>query len=514
MSPSFGRLLLLLTLPALVLAAPADVDAAEVDAEPAPKPLWVKKPLPSGLSFGGKLFTTMAPDLVMKGPYEDRFEWRSGLDFGVKYRFATNARFQLEAKARYDLRFGDRTEADFFVDLGDSWLQFRTGKLRVRAGRMTMKWGQNALAPVLDRLNPSDYTRALGGAGLDDPKIPVLAVTASLNLAPAAIEFIYIPFFQPQRAAIYGRDFAAMRPGILEETLPKLAPTTGSGAVNQQIDGLTERLVDELVAFDPYARDGVQSYLVADLPEELPWHGDLGARVGYTGRGFDVDGYVLWHIVDRPMVTMHDAIRLPLLQNRMPNQNELTRLTNPGTELLTTEYVRSIMAGADVAIAVGDLVISAEAAAFEKTIHYRRTMEPYVSPMVRYAVELRYSAGSNLTLTGAVEHDIIIRPAVDTLMESQHHVAVTLLAVLRILRERIQILASASWSPDWGDVYIHPRVTVDVQDGVKAIFGVQLFQSYRAAAPNSLSGLLAYRGGPIGYFRANDYAYAMVQLSF
>ena len=514
MSPA-ARALLVVSLALVVLTAPVSPRAAEAAGVPvAKKPLWEKKPLPKGLSFGGRIFTTMAPDLVMKGPYEDRFEWHSGIDFRVKYRFARNARFHIEAKARYDMRFGDRTEADFLVDLGDTWLQFRAGKLRVRAGRLTMKWGQNGLASVLDRLNPSDYTRALGGAGLDDPKIPVLAVDATVNLSPLALEFVYIPFFQPQRAALYGRDFAALRPGLLEEMIPKLAPTTGSGAMNQQLDGITERLVDELIAFDPYARDGIQSYLVADLPEELPWHGDLGARVGFTGRGFDLDGYVLWHIVDRPMVHMHDAIRVPLLQNRMPNQNELTRLTNPDAELVRTEYKRSIMGGMDVAIAVGDLVISAEAAAFEKTIHYRRTLEPYLSPMVRYAVELRYSIGSTFTLTAAAEHDIIIRPAVDTLMESQHHVAVTVLGVLTLLRDRMQILASVAWSPDWGDLYIHPRVTIEVADGLKAIFGIQLFESYRPDANNTLAGFLAYQGGPMGYFRANDYAYGMVQLSF
>ncbi len=512
MKPGFVRAALLpVTLSALLLAAPAVVHADEA---PTPKPLWVKKPTPRGLSFGGKLFTTMAPDLVMKGPYEDRFEWHSGLDFRVKYRFAKNARFQLEAKARYDMRFGDRTEVDFLVDLGDSYLQFKVGKLTVRTGRMTMKWGQNALLGVLDRLNPSDYTRALGGAGLDDPKIPVLAIKATLNLNPLALEAVYIPFFQPQRAVLYGRDFAAMRPGLLEEMLPKLAPTTGSGLVNQQLASVTDRLKDELAGSDPYARDGIQSYLIADLPEELPWHGDLGARVGYTGRGFDLDGYVLWHIVDRPLVHLHDAVRLPLLQNRMPNQNELTRLMNPDTQLLRTEYKRSIMGGMDVAIAVGDFVLSAEAAAFEKTVHYRRTLEPYLSPMVRYAVELRYSAGSTFTLTAGAGHDIIIRPTVDTLMESQHHVAVTLVAVLRLFRERVQVLASASWSPDWGDIYIHPRLTIEIEDGVQAIFGLQLFQSYRPDATNSLAGFLAYRGGPIGYFRANDYAYGMLQMSF
>lgn len=505
------RALVPFTLSALLLAAPVAVHAEQA---PTPRPLWVKKPTPKGLAFGGKLFTTMAPDLVMKGPYEDRFEWHSGLDFQVKYRFAQNARFQLEAKARYDMRFGDRVEADFLVDLGDSWLQFKVGKLTVRTGRMTMKWGQNALLGVLDRLNPSDYTRALGGAGLDDPKIPVLAVNATLNLNPLAVEAVYIPFFQPQRAVLYGRDFAALRPGLLEEMLPGLAPTTASGLVNQQLTGVAERLRDELVAADPYMRDGIQSYLVADLPEELPWHGDLGARVGYTGRGFDLNGYVFWHIVDRPMVHLHDAVRVPLLQNRMPNQNELTRLTNPDTELVRTEYKRSVMGGMDVAIALGDFIISAEAAAFEKTIHYRRTLQPYLSPMVRYAVELRYSVGSTFTMTAGAEHDIIIRPTVDTLMESQHHVAVTLLAVLRVFRERVQILASASWSPDWGDLYIHPRLTIEVEDGVQAIFGVQLFESYRPDAKNSLAGFLAYSGGPMGYFRANDYAYGMLQMSF
>jgi hypothetical protein len=494
-----------------VLAAPTGAQADDDDdatSQPAPSRR------PPGLSYGGTVTATLAPDLNMKGPYEDRFEARAGVDFRVAYKFAPNARFQISARGRYQLRVGDRVEADFFADLGDTWFQIRTGKMTVRAGLETMKWGQNTLLSVLDRLNPTDFTMALGGAGLDDPKIPLPAVRATFNLAPVAVELLYIPFFRPQRAALYGRDFAAMRPGMLEETLPGLLPSTSSGVVNQQIEGVGERLVEALVATDAYARDGIGSYLIADLPEEFPWHGDFGARLGATGRGFDVNGYFLWHVEDRPAVTLHDGIRRPLLQSRLPNSNELTQLTNPGAELVSTSYKRAISTGADIAVVAGDFVISGEAGFFTNTVHYRKTLEPYRSPMVRYSIELRYTFASTFSLTVGAEHDIIVTPAADTLLERQHNVSVVLLAILRVLRERVQIMASGSYNPVWQDLYVHPRVTIELQDRVTAVFGLQLFESFRPDAENSLDGFLAYRGGPLGYFRANDYGYGMVKVAF
>lgn len=497
--PSVGALLLLaLLLPSLAAA----------------KPLWEKKPKPKGLSYGGTVFSTFSPDLRMEGPYEDKFEWRAGLDARVAYKIAPNARFQISARVRYHLRVGDRVEADFFADLGDSWFQFRTGKLTVRAGIESMKWGQNTLLSPLNVLNPTDYTLTLGGAGVDDPRIPLPVVRATLNLAPLAIEALYIPIFRPQRAAFYGRDFAAFRPGMLEEALPGLIPSTPVGAVNSQLTAAGDTLVDALVALDPYARDGLQSYLVADLPEEFPWHGDFGARVGYTGRGFDANGYFLWHVVDRPEVILHDAVRRPLLQQRTPSSAELTALTNPGTELVASRFRRGITAGADLAVAVGDFVVSAEGGFFTNTVHFRKTLQAYRSPMVRYAVELRYTLASTFVLTVGGEHAIIIRPAADTLVERQHTVNALVLAVLRLFRDRIQVTLGATYNPIWQDLYVHPRIQVTLQDRVRAIFGLQIFEGFRPNPPNTIDGFLSMTGGPLGYFRGNDYAYGMVEVGF
>lgn len=498
------RRVLLLAL-GLLLALPSLAGAA---------PPWTKRPRPKGLSYGGTFWVLGAPDLRMEGPYEDRFQLRAGLDARVTYKFAPTASFQLAAKARYELRVGDRVEADLLVDLGDSWFQFRVKKLTVRAGRETLKWGSNALLSPLDRLNPVDLTRAMGGAGLDDPKIPVLAVRATLNLSPVALEAVWLPVFQPQRIAFYGRDFAVFRPGMLEESIPEMVPGTGVGVADDALATAGDRLVDALVDLDPYARDGLQSYLVADLPEEFPWHGDFGGRVGFTGRGVDLDGYVLWHILDRPEVHLSDAIREPLLQNRLPDGAELTQLTNPGAELVNVRYRRALMAGMDATFALGDFVISAEGAFDSRAVHYRKTLEPYLSPDVRYAVEVRYQAGSTFGLTLAAAHHIILRPAADTLMERPHNVTVGLVAVLRLLRDRLQILASTSYAPMWGDLYIHPRITVELQDRVTAVFGVQLFESFRPDVEPGLDSFLATTGGPVGYFRGNDYAYGMVQLAF
>ena len=505
------RLLLLTAAATLLLASPLRADEPE---DEAPVRLWKKKKKPPGLTYGGRLFATAAPDLVMKGPYEDRFLWSSGLDFRVKYRFADDARFAIGAKLRYQVRVGGDVEADAWMDLGQTFLQFRKGRFSAKVGRFVHRWGRNTLLSPLDRINPIDYTLAFEPGGQAEARIPVLAARLNLNLHPVGIEVLWLPMYQPDRLSYYGRDFAVFRPGLLEQLLPGLVPGTGAGLVDDELRRASERIVDEITGLDPYARDGLQSYLVTDLPQDVIWNSDLGARVGLTGPRVDADVVVLWHLLDQPEIVLHEGIREPLLENRLPDSGELTRLTNPDERLVEARYRRSVMVGADLAVTVKGFSFSGEVAWDSARVLYTRRLEPYLSPDVRWAAAVRYNHGTAFAISVELGHDILLRPREETFLVRQHELLAAMLATLRLFQERLQITLAASYQVFQRDLYLHPQVVIEIDDHWVATVGVQVYEGFAEDVEPTLDSFLSYEGGIVGWFRANDHAYATIDYRF
>jgi hypothetical protein len=489
---------------ALLLAVPCVAQAG----------LWEKKPRVPGLRYGGRAFTQVAPDLRMSGPYEDRLAWRNGLDFNVRYQFADVATFAVGARFRYTIRSGDRVEADFWLNLDDTWLQIRKAPVTVRMGMQQLRWGSNTLLSPLNVLNPLDYTAGLSSGDASEGLMPSLAVKATVAIPSGFLELVYLPFFQPLRVAWYGRDFAVLRPGMLEELLPTLVPGTGVGVVDDRLDGLADRIVDAIVNLDPYQRDGLQSYLVADLPEEMPWNGDVGFRGRWTGPGIDLGGYVLWHILDQPAVTIHPDLVAFLLDERFPDTGEITRLTNPGAELVSTEYHRSVLGGLDAVAAVGGFVFSLEGAVQSHTVHYTRQLEPYLSPSVHYAVAVRWNQGTAAALDVEFGHDIILRPRPQTFLHRPHNLQVGVGATGRLWNERVRLTVTGSFNLLQRDLYLNPEVGFAAAPGLELSFGAQIFEGFRPDVAPTLDSFLSYGGGIPGYFRGNDYGYGKLELRF
>ena len=518
---------MLLLAPAALAAGPSDeghslqmpAPVPHLAAPPPTRPsLWTAHPKPRGLTYGGRLFTSIAPDLHMEGDFEDRFAWTSGLDFRVKYKFAPTARFQISAKFRYQLRSGDTAEADYWLGLGDTYLALRKGRFSVRVGRMVMRWGRNPLLSPLALLSPLDSEQLLAGAGLDDPRIPVTAARLKLDLQPLALELVYIPFFQPARLSFFGRDFSLLRPGMLPALLGQAAgmvPSSGDVLLDSTLRRLGEKLRGELLGLDPYSRDGLQSYLVMDLPEEFPWHGDLGMRVGLSGRSVDADFYALTYLLDSPSIEINPSLRRPLAEGRQFTLIEMSDLLDPDTALATSTYHRAFMAGADVSLAKGGFVVTGEFAWKSRSVQYTSALEPLVVPSVEYALAVRYSYGTLLAVDLEFAHRILAAADLpDLLFTQSHDLRLALMVVARLLRDRLEVVLGANWNIGQRDLYLHPRVSIDIDDRLSVVFGAQLFFGFLPDLSADLSSLQSYRGGLAGYFRGNDYAYGNLEFRY
>jgi len=464
------------------------------------------------------VFTSLAPDLHMAGEFEDRFSWTSGLDFRVKYKFAPTARFQVSAKFRYQLRSGDTVESDYWFGLGDTYLALRKGRFSLRVGRMVLRWGRNPLLSPLSMLSPVDSQQLLAGAGLEDPRIPVTAARLKLALHPVALELVYIPFFQPARTSFFGRDFSVLRPGMLPSLLTHFAamvPSTGDVLLDSTMSRLGEKLSGALLTLDPYSRDGLQSYLVMDLPEEFPWHGDLGARVGLSGPGIEADFFALTYLLDSPSIELNPSLRLPLAEGRQLSLSELNDLLDPGAALATPVYHRGFMAGADVSLAKGGFVVTGEMAWKARTQHYTAALEPLVVPSVEYALAVRYSYGTIFGVDLEFAHRILVADDLPALLfEQEHDLQLALMMVARLFRDRVEVVLGANWNMLQQDLYLHPRVSVDVDDRLSVVFGAQLFFGFQPDLSGDLASIQTYRGGLAGYFRGNDYAYGNLEVRY
>jgi hypothetical protein len=301
---------------------------------------------------------------------------------------------------------------------------------------------------------------------------------------------------------------------MVEGLLPSLVPSTGAGLADDALGSATDLLISSLKGLDPYARDGVQSAMLFGLPEEYLWNGDIGGRIGFAGRGVDFDLLVLWHTLDSPQIVLSDDLLGPLLANRLPDSGELTRLTNPGATPVESIYHRNLMAGADVAVAAGGVVISAEAAYNTRGLYTRRDLSTGLSPHVNYAVALRYLYGTWATFMVEFSHDILLRPEGELFLRGRHQLRVAFAGAVKLFAERFEIRLSALWDIMERDFTIHPRLGVVITDRLAVAFGASIFEGARDDVSPSLDSIRSYQGGLIGYYRQNDYGYATVELSF
>ena len=189
-------------------------------------------------------------------------------------------------------------------------------------------------------------------------------------------------------------------------------------------------------------------------------------------------------------------------------------MTNPGTKLVESEYRRSLLAGADLSVALGGMVLSAEAGVETETVHYTRELLPYWSPEVQYAVSLRYTYGTVVGVDLEFSHDILVTPDEDTLIDRAHDLRIALVAEVRLFRDHLHLGLAGSWDPMQGDLYLNPRLTLVVEDQLDLQLGLQIFEGFGPDIEADLDSIVSYQGGLVGLYRENDYAYASVDWSF
>lgn len=161
-----------------------------------------------------------------------------------------------------------RAEAD--LKLGESYVLFEGDRWTFRTGALVTSWGSTDLIRPGDIISPADFTEFSDPAAAGDLLLPQAAIETSYVQPSWTLTATVVPFFRPNRLALFGRDtaLATDRNPLIQNQFP--------------IVGMVEQLFDESLYED------VQPLLLAtERPDELPQNASAGLR--FTGTRWNTD---------------------------------------------------------------------------------------------------------------------------------------------------------------------------------------------------------------------------------
>ncbi len=107
----------------------------------------------------------------------------------------------------------EQTFREIYVDIFLKTMDFRIGKQQI-------VWGEAIGLRITDIINPQDYREFILGDYIDS-RIPVWMAKFNYYIGQWTVEGLWIPFFEPERLAIYGSEW--------EWTFNKILPPQGVG---------------------------------------------------------------------------------------------------------------------------------------------------------------------------------------------------------------------------------------------------------------------------------------------
>ena len=227
-----------------------------------------------------------------------------------------------------------------FLEFKELFLSRSLGNVDVRAGIQRFAWGRLDEYPPNDLLNPWDYSQFLRKS-LEDRKIGVPSLSATLTSADWSIDTVWVPVFVPYRLPLpYERWSGSSLAATILQTVPNA----------------------EIALREP------------TLPERTIENGTVGLRLKHAGT------------IEWALNLLHGYDPRPVFRT-----TALTILPVGGSILIDPGYVPAFhkisSAGVDAAVVHGDLSLRAEAAySFNRYMNIRRELWGYpavLSPGIR-----------------------------------------------------------------------------------------------------------------------------------
>lgn len=515
-----------------VLGKPAEVE------EPAGGPS-AGSTLYSG-RIQGYLHNRSAFDLQHDGNMEDVFDIRS--KFGLALEVTSPEMVKAYVAARFShfvvgedagdedwLLYNSRNvKSEFDPELREAYIYIPWDVVNVRAGNQIVRWGFAQFNKPADVLNPSDLREGLF-SDLEVPLLPAFMLHLDRTFGPANVSAVWIPFFTPNRANLFGQDWA---PLSAMSGNPAFASLSG---VNQVLAGISSFL-------DPLIEDRSQPIMLATRPpEENLENGQWGGKVEFNFDSVDLFASYFYGWDKLPVVYMNpqfgaamstmmadepDLLAVwgamsPLLVDEDDKMRKLSL-----NDLFSTSYRRQQTVGAGVStILFGRVGFKADAAFSPSRTLYLEPAAPTEPPAEGQSTQaspfpiaaskpaFSYSAGIdyarstwlNLGLEFYHFHVLDLAPGESAFLIDSDLYMVTALAALRLLDfDQLELQLAGMVELDSRSVFLFPKVAYKFTDNLRAALGAQIVE----VAPGGRDM------SPGGLFDRNDAAYAEVKWSF
>ena len=452
--------------------------------------------------FDGTFLNELAVDTGFESPTEHVVRMKNRLDLLLSHELGADASVLVSGRLSYWIWSNEDGDTRFLFEpeLRETYLRWVfPNVLDVTAGMQIYSFGAATVLSPVDQLNPVD-TRESVTASLETAKIPVFGVTLRHSFGAAlGITAAWIPFFFPNRIALFGDDFSLLGP---DPAASPLNPPKAALSILEQVD---DSIVDEL-----------QPVLLSpSKPEDEHLDNSTAAlRVTSTLGGVDL-GLTYIYGWDRMPVLEVDP-RLPGLVGLLEPDSDPALLTEALglfqqlqkgevqlADLYRGHYERTHLVGFDLAATVWDLTLKAETAYSTTKVVYDETFTAHLTPVLHSMVGVDYAYETTLLVTIEADHQHLFDPpeGARLYLAEEDQVQIAGVVAVRLLPyDALQIKGAVLYGVTFEDLVVVPEVTYKLSDAYSLSAGARFF-----------TGSTLSRGGT---YDDNDEAYILSRLDF
>jgi hypothetical protein len=267
-------------------AAPTDGEETTLIRRPVKRPKR-KKRSSTRSRLNGYFHHKAAFDTQHEGNGEDVFDLRTKLSLSLEVRHDNGRKAFVSGRLTHFgvgegscpdeswyLLNSTATKYDYEAELREAYVYLPHDWVNLRIGNQIVRWGYGQFNKPSDVLNPMDYREGLF-TDLEVPLIPNFMIHLDRTFGDVNLSAVWIPFFMPNRANLFGQDWA---PTASAAGSPAFASMAQMGMMMDSVANL----------IDPAIEDEIQPILLATNPPDARLeNGQWGARAAW--KLWDVD---------------------------------------------------------------------------------------------------------------------------------------------------------------------------------------------------------------------------------